>query len=124
MRRRVWAVALLAFGVGLSGAGAPFELASAQDRDPAAQDHSAELKRKVKSKVLPEYPAIARQLKLQGRVKVEAAVAADGHVASTRVLGGNPLLASAAAEAIKKWRYETAPKETRELIEIEFTGQD
>ncbi|HXW55630.1 MAG TPA: energy transducer TonB [Candidatus Cybelea sp.] len=121
MRSRLWAVAMLGCLLESTGATALVPSALAQDQDTT--DHHVELKRKVKSKVLPEYPAIARQMNLRGRVKVETTVAADGHVVSTRVLGGNPVLASAATDAIKKWRFETAPKETTELVEVDFAGE-
>lgn len=89
-----------------------------------AQDSPTETKRKLKSKVLPEVPAIARQLNLAGKVKLEVAVAADGHVTSTKVVGGNPVLASSAQDAVKKWRFEPGPKDTTELIEVDFTGKN
>lgn len=89
-----------------------------------AQDTTSETKRKLKTKVMPEYPAIARQLSLAGKVKLETTVAADGHVTTTKVIGGNPVLASAAQDAVKKWRFEPAPKDTTEVIEIDFTGKN
>ena len=89
----------------------------------AAQDSAGETKRKVKTKVVPEYPAIAKQLSLTGKVRIETTVSADGHVTNTRVIGGNPVLASSAQDAIKKWRFEPAPKDTVEIIEIDFTGK-
>ena len=89
-----------------------------------AQDSAGETKRKIKSKVMPEYPAIAKQLNLVGKVKIETAVSADGHVISTKVLGGNPVLASSAQDAVKKWRFETAPKDTVEVIEVDFAGKN
>lgn len=82
------------------------------------------LKRKVKSKVVPEYPQIARQMHLQGKVKIDVIVSADGHVISTKVLGGHPVLAQSAVEAVKKWRFEPAPKETTETIEMDFSGEN
>lgn len=90
----------------------------------SAQDSTTETKRKVKSKVLPEYPAIARQLNLAGKVRLETTVAADGHVISTKVVGGNPVLASSAQDAVKKWRFEPAPKDTTEVIEVDFSGKN
>ena len=77
-------------------------------------------KRKATAKVPPKYPALARQLKLSGKVRVEVIVSPDGRVKATRILGGNPLLADAALDAIRMWRYETGAKETTELVEIEF----
>jgi TonB family protein len=90
----------------------------------AAQDSGSETKRKLKSKVVPEYPAIAKQLSLTGKVKIETTVSADGRVTNTRIIGGNPVLASSAQDALRKWRFEPAPKDTVEIIEIDFTGKN
>ena len=89
----------------------------------SAQDAGADTKRKVRSRVTPEYPALARQMNVTGKVKIEATVALDGHVVSTKVLGGSPLLVNAALEALKKWHFEPGPKETTEIIEFEFNPQ-
>jgi len=86
-----------------------------------AQDASTDAaRRKVRSRVLPEYPSLARQMNVAGKVKVEATVSADGRVLDTRVVGGSPLLVNAAVEALKKWRFEPAAKDTTELVEFEF----
>lgn len=91
----------------------------------SAQDASTEAgKRKVRTRVLPDYPALARQMNVTGKVKIEATIAADGHVLSTKVVGGSPLLVNAALDALKKWHYEPGPKETTELVEFEFNGQN
>ena len=90
-----------------------------------SQDASPEsAKRKVKTKVMPDYPPLARQMKVTGKVKIETTIAADGHVSTTKVVGGSPLLVSAAIDAVKKWRFEPAGKESVETIEFEFTGQN
>jgi len=82
--------------------------------------NQGESKRKPTAKVQPKYPALARQLKLSGKVKVEAIVTPDGRVRDTRTIGGSPVLVNAALDAIRMWRYEAAPKETVEVIEIDF----
>lgn len=90
-----------------------------------AQEASSEsAKRKVRTKVLPDFPPLARQMKVTGRVKIETTIAADGHVSNTKVLGGSPLLVNAALDAVKKWRFEPAAKESTETIEFDFTGQN
>jgi TonB family protein len=93
-------------------------------RQPAAfgQEAAVTTKRKVKTRVLPDYPPLAKQMKVTGKVKIETTISADGHVTETRVVGGSPLLVSAALDAAKKWRFEPAAKETVETIEFEFTG--
>lgn len=90
-----------------------------------AQDASTDAaKRKVRSKVVPDYPQLAKQMNVTGKVKIEATIAADGHVVSTRVVGGSPLLVNAALDAIKRWRFEPAPKDTTEVVEFTFGGQE
>jgi TonB family protein len=79
-------------------------------------------KRKIKVRVSPEYPPLAKQLKVTGKVKIEATVTAEGHVISTKVLGGSPVLVVAAIDAVKKWRYESGPKETIEIVEFDFAN--
>ncbi len=91
----------------------------------SAQDSAADAaKRKVRVRVTPEYPPLAKQMNVTGKVKIEATVAADGHVVSTHVVGGSPLLVNAALEAIKKWHFEPAAKETTEVVEFTFNGQE
>jgi TonB family protein len=87
------------------------------------QDNADEgVKRKVKTRIMPEYPLVARQLSLQGKVKIETTISAEGRVTGVKVVGGNPVLAAAAQDALKKWRFEPAPKDTTEIIEIDFAG--
>ena len=59
----------------------------------------------VVSKTEPEYPPIARQLKLAGTVEVEAVLAEDGSVEQVNIVSGNPVLTKAAAAAVKKWKF-------------------
>jgi periplasmic protein TonB len=92
-------------------------------RKLSAQDASDEGRRKVRARVLPEYPALAKQMNVTGKVKIETTIAADGHVLATRVVGGSPLLVNAALDALKKWRFEPASKDTTEIIEFQFGGQ-
>jgi TonB family protein len=80
--------------------------------------------RKVRSKVVPAYPEIARSAHITGKVKIEVTIAADGHVEGTKVVGGSPVLVNAAVEALQKWHFETAPSDTTEIIEFEFDGVD
>jgi TonB family protein len=91
----------------------------------SAQDGATDTaKRKVRTRVTPEYPALAKQMNVTGKVKIEATVAADGHVSGTRVVGGSPLLVNAALDALKKWHFEPGPKETAEIVEFSFGGQE
>ena len=91
----------------------------------SAQDNSLDnAKRKVKTKAMPEYPELARQINVTGKVKIEATISADGRVTNTKVIGGSPLLVGAATDALKKWRFEPAAKESVEVIEFDFSGRN
>jgi TonB family protein len=79
-----------------------------------------EINRKVKSKVQPSYPELARRMNISGVVKLQVVVAPNGTVKNTKVVGGHPLLATAATDAIKKWRFEAAAEETTGLVEFRF----
>jgi protein TonB len=57
------------------------------------------------TKVQPEYPAIARQLKIEGAVELEAVVTETGTVEKVNILSGNPVLTRPAADAVKKWKF-------------------
>jgi len=59
-------------------------------------------------------------MQISGTVRVEAVVAPNGRLKLTQVLGGHPLLAKAAVDAIEKWKWAPAPQETKELIILNF----
>ena len=76
--------------------------------------------RKVKSKVPPSYPEIARKIGLAGTVKLQVVVAPNGSVKETKVIGGHPILVTAAVDAVKKWRFDTASGESTGTVEFRF----
>jgi TonB family protein len=76
--------------------------------------------RKLVSRAVPEYPVLARSNKIHGAVKVEVLVAPDGTVKATDVLGGHPVLAKAAMDAVRQWRWEPGSRESREVVEVNF----
>lgn len=59
----------------------------------------------VVTKIQPEYPAMARQLKIQGTVELEALVSETGEVTKVDIISGNPMLTAPAANAVKHWRF-------------------
>ncbi len=84
---------------------------------------TTELTRKVKSKVPPVYPDLARRMNIVGTVKVLVVVTANGSIKDSKVLGGNPVLANAAVDALKKWKFETASEESTGTVEFKFQPQ-
>jgi TonB family protein len=101
--------------------GATLCLRVAQGQEGAAAGAAS---RKPKTKVAPTYPTLARQMNVTGKVKLEITIAPDGHVVSTRTIGGSPLLVGAATDAVKKWHYESAAKESTEIVEFNFSDKD
>jgi TonB family protein len=114
--RGVWfSFAMIALGASM--ALAPVKSAAQDGASGDVKDHGG---RKVKTSVKPAYPDVARQMHITGTVRLEATVAPDGKVRDTRIIGGSPLLAQEATYAVKKWKYEEAPKETVETVEIVY----
>ena len=59
----------------------------------------------VTTKVAPEYPPIAKQLKIEGAVELEALVTESGTVEKVNIVSGNPVLTRPASDAVKKWKF-------------------
>jgi TonB family protein len=88
-----------------------------------AQQASSEITRRAKTKVQPSYPELARKMSITGTVKVEVLVAPNGQVKQARVVGGHPVLANAALDAAKRWRFEPSSEESSGVIEFKFEPQ-
>jgi TonB family protein len=86
----------------------------------SGQDAQSDLLRRAKTKVQPVYPELARKMNLVGSVKVEVVVAPNGSVKDAKVVGGHPVLANAALEAVKKWRFEPAAAESTGVVDFKF----
>ena len=57
-------------------------------------------------KVRPRYPDDARQARIQGTVVLKVQIDANGDVEDLSVVSGHPMLAPAALEAVKQWKYK------------------
>jgi TonB family protein len=89
----------------------PANTKSTQAPSAKAQTHSvwlapAQAESLLVSRVEPQYPADALADRRAGNVTLEVHVAEDGTVSAVRTLNGDPLLAAAAADAVRSWRYE------------------
>ena len=89
----------------------------------SAQEEPSGPKRQVVNKVVPAYPDLARKMNIRGSVRLLVVVAPGGQVKSTKVLGGNPVLAKAAEDAVLRWKFAPAPAETAEPVELRFNPQ-
>jgi len=106
----VLAAVTLGLTVGVGFAGAPATQAPPAD----------EIVRRAKTRVDPNYPELARKMSLSGTVKIEVTVAPNGSVKDARVVGGHPVLANAALDAARKWRFEPASTESKGIIDFKF----
>jgi TonB family protein len=111
LRHVVLPVGLASFALGGLFAQPAFSQAAVSGRQEA---------RKIRTKVDPRYSPVALQYRLKGIVKIEVTVSPDGSVTKTRLIGGNPMLASAALAAVKQWKYEPNQKETLEVADFTF----
>ena len=87
---------------------------------------SADTAQALAKPVDPSYPVLARQMKVQGAVAIQALIGADGAIQDLHVLSGPSILASAAQEAVRKWRFKPylqngEPVETQARITVNFT---
>ncbi len=81
------------------------------------------------SKVQPEYPPDAKEQRIQGVVVLQAIIDKEGGVANLQLISGHPLLAPAAIEAVKQWKYKpyllnNTPLEVDTQIQVNFTLQE
>ena len=79
-------------------------------------------------KVQPEYPRIATAMHLAGTVRLHAIIGTDGGVRELRLIEGNPILAGAAMNAVRQWRYRPTmlgnqPVEVETYITVNFVLQ-
>jgi TonB family protein len=85
-----------------------------------AQQDQVESRRKIVNKVVPIYPFLAQKMGIAGSVRIEALVMPNGTVKSAVVLGGHPVLAQAALDAVRRCKWEAAPHETKEPVILNF----
>ena len=76
--------------------------------------------------VKPSYPPLARQARIQGTVVLQAVIGKDGSIQGLKVVSGHPMLAPAALEAVKQWKYKPyflngEPVEVDTTINVNFT---
>jgi periplasmic protein TonB len=105
----------LAVGLLLSAGVIPLALG---EEEPPHRVSEAEATKAIKSRVDPEYPAMARQMKLVGTVKVDVFIDTGGKVEKVQVVRGNPLLTSAAATALKRWTFSPFTSEGKAVKTI------
>jgi protein TonB len=77
-------------------------------------------------KVNPNYPPLARQARIQGQVVLHAVISKDGSIENLTLVSGHPMLAPAAIDAVKQWKYKPyllngEPVEVDTEVQVNFT---
>src|ERR1700685_1762348 len=77
-------------------------------------------------KVNPTYPPLARQARISGTVVLRAVISKDGSIENLSLVSGHPMLAPAAIDAVKQWKYKTyllkgEPVEVDTEVQVNFT---
>jgi len=77
-------------------------------------------------RVQPQYPALARQARVQGTVLLRAVISRDGRIENLQVISGHPLLVKSAEDAVQQWRYRpyylnNEPVEVETQVTVNFT---
>lgn len=78
--------------------------------------------RKLKMRVEPVYPELARKNNLSGTARVELLITTDGRVKDVKVLGGSPVFVEAVVAAVTKWKYEPASEESSVVVKFDFAN--
>ena len=76
--------------------------------------------------VRPQYPPLARAARVQGAVVLQAVIGKDGSIQGLKLVSGHPMLAPAAIDAVKQWKYKPyflngEPVEVDTTIMVNFT---
>jgi len=80
-------------------------------------------------KVTPNYPQLAKQARIQGTVVLQAEISKEGTIQNLQLISGHPMLAPAAIEAVRQWRYkpyllngEPVAVETQVVVNFSLSG--
>ena len=75
------------------------------------------------TKTAPDYPPIARQLKIVGHVAVDVTIDAEGNVENVKIVSGNAMLTQSVVSAVKKWKFAPFMQDgaaTKAVAALEF----
>jgi protein TonB len=106
--------------------------AGSQDSGAATPNATAQVElspgtaQMVSRPVSPSYPLLAKQMKVQGAVVLEALISKTGSIQDIQIISGPAILSAAAREAVKQWHFKPyyqggRPVETEARITVNFT---
>ena len=82
---------------------------------------SNDVGRKIKNRIVPEYPELAKKTRITGVARVQLTVTPEGEVKDVKELGGSPVLLAALVRAVKQWKYEPGAKDTEVEVKADFS---
>ena len=102
------------------------DTAASSTRDAAEKVEMSSGEQLVTRTVRPNYPMLARQAKVQGSVVLQVLIGRDGVIQNLHVVSGPPILATAAQDAVRQWRFKphmvgSETVETQAKITVNFT---
>ena len=77
--------------------------------------------RKIKNRIIPEYPDLALRTRITGVARVQLTVTPEGDVKDVKELGGSPVLLAALVRAVKQCKYEPGAKDTEVEVSANFS---
>jgi periplasmic protein TonB len=109
-----------------AGSGAVAQAPSAMVNAGDRVQLSPQTAQSVTVSVPPDYPLLARQMKVQGAVSLQALISREGTIQELQILSGPAILAAAAREAVKQWHFKPymlngQAVETQARILVNFT---
>lgn len=76
--------------------------------------------RKLLELVKPQYPELAKQMRVTGAIVLRITILPNGQVTEVQFEKGHPLLLRAAEEAVRRWRFAAAPDTTTQNVQVTF----
>ncbi len=92
-------------------------------QDPVVRITDTDARKSAVQTASPDYPPMAKQMRIAGRVVVDAHIGTDGKVEKVEPVSGNPLLTNAAVMAVKRWKFspfQSAGKPARAVAALSF----
>lgn len=109
-------------GAGGGGGGSPLAPTSGNESESATPPNrifvrESDMQLRLTSQTHPVYPPVARQARIEGDVVLKAVIGKDGRVLTVDLESGHPLLAGAAMDAVRQWKY-TPLRLNGDLIQV------
>src|SRR5262249_30903023 len=76
--------------------------------------------RKLLAQSQPDYPGLAKRLRLAAKVKVQVIIGRDGIIKNAKIVGGNQVLVESTLEALKKGKCDPSVSQRTPTLQFNF----